>query len=144
MSSAGEAYLEVSIHFDPRRISVGFRTEGQAILYYGLIQQRSFTRDMALDPTVSGRWVSVRLPSRVTDVVASTSCNGFYLCFSSTETASGWHRALLIWKFSAGSTSKLYVERDMPNRRLNEILGISEPPRAKGVSAAHTSAVRKL
>ncbi|KAH9989102.1 hypothetical protein F4779DRAFT_266230 [Xylariaceae sp. FL0662B] len=131
-SNTGNFFLDVSIHFDPRRISIGFRSDYQAFRYSERIMRRSFLRDMALDCQVSGRFVSLRLPSRVTDIMSSTSYEGFYLCFSDAEVASRWQDALLVWRFVSGSATRLYVERDIDNNRLNDMLGIAEPQPTHG------------
>ncbi|KAI1372343.1 hypothetical protein F4677DRAFT_265645 [Hypoxylon crocopeplum] len=96
---ADATFLDVSIQFDPRRISIGFRNEAQVDRYHEIIIKKSFVKKMGLDSQVHGRFLSLRLPSRVTEIISSTSCGGFCLCFSEEVLASQWQEALLVWKF---------------------------------------------
>ncbi|KAI0481669.1 hypothetical protein F4859DRAFT_475550 [Xylaria cf. heliscus] len=125
----GEDYLDLSIEFDPRRVSIGFRNELQASQYKDLICHLQFTVVMRLDPQIHGRFVSVRLPSRVIQIQASTTCDGFYLCTRDADFAKQWKDALMLWKFRRGSTFDLYLERSIRNEDLNRKLHINERPR---------------
>ncbi|KAI2638838.1 hypothetical protein GGS26DRAFT_587609 [Hypomontagnella submonticulosa] len=120
-------YLDVSIKFEPRKITIGFRNNIQANRYHQLMSKEPFVRDMDLNSQVSNRSVSLRLPSRVTEIVSSSSCGGFYIHFSDEQLASEWQKTLLLWKFRDGSKTKLYIDRRIGNSLLNEMLGIPEP-----------------
>ncbi|KAI0383176.1 hypothetical protein F5Y04DRAFT_250797 [Hypomontagnella monticulosa] len=120
--------LDVSIQFEPRTIVIGFRHNFQADQYLLLMKGNRFVDVMDLGvKLVSDRSVSMRLPSRVTEIVSSASSCGFYLCFSDEDLASQWQRALLLWKFREGSRSKLYVDRNIDDGQLNKMLRISKP-----------------
>ncbi|CAJ2504197.1 Uu.00g115910.m01.CDS01 [Anthostomella pinea] len=123
-SNNGCGYLGVSVHFEPRKLTIAFQNEFQAIKSYTLVKDRSFTKDMNLDPSQHRRYVSLRLPSRVTDIVASTACGGFYLHFCDVDVAKGWHKTLLLWKFVDGSSTDLYLARDISQWYLRHILGM--------------------
>ncbi|GAP88107.1 hypothetical protein SAMD00023353_1501310 [Rosellinia necatrix] len=127
MEPATEDYLQLTIQFDPRRVNVGFRNDNQAFQYERLISMRAFTTAMKLDPQRRGRFVSIRLPSRVTDIEASTTYSGFTLCIDDLEFARQWEDALIVWKF-ASSRNQLYIQRDIDNRYLNQLLDICESP----------------
>jgi hypothetical protein len=119
-------YLDVKVEFEPRRISIGFDKQKQAVGYYEAINRTKFSREMDLDIKQRGNYVSVRLPSRVSEIVASTSALGFYLVFSDEELAAQWRANLLLWDFISNSKRKLYVRRGLSNETLNVMFGIED------------------
>ena len=125
------AALDVRVQFQPnngRVIIIGFRHSRQARAYQAKISQSSFHTSMNLSSQViDERFVSIRLPGRVTDIVASTTWHGFYMVFSDQDVAKMWQDRLLLWKFVKGQTMHLYVDRNVDNFRLNEMLGIKAP-----------------
>lgn len=125
-------YLGVSLSLAPTpRVQVQFRTEEQARRYHAQVQGRGIHRRRGLgsqlDPTYKS--VSLRIPSQVIRIEASTRFNGFYLVFSDEHVASEWVDGLLVWRFvhRTNGTSKtdVYVWRDVDDKRLNEALGIT-------------------
>lgn len=68
----------------------------------------------------------MRLPSRVTEVVASSSALGFYLVFSDENLAKQWQENLMVWKFFMNSKRKLYVKRDRNQQGVGKLLGMEE------------------
>ncbi|TGJ78407.1 hypothetical protein E0Z10_g10358 [Xylaria hypoxylon] len=123
---SSENFLNLSIEFNPPRVSVGFRTERQAVQYLDLISCRPFTKTLKLDPQRYGRFVSVRLPSRVAQIEASTTYYGFRLCTKNTEFAKQWKYALILWEYTPNSERNLYLKRDIENEELNALLCIDE------------------
>ncbi|KAF2969773.1 hypothetical protein GQX73_g3858 [Xylaria multiplex] len=126
-----EYYLGLTVEFDPRRVSIGFRNEYQALQYHRLISDEPFTDIMRLDPQIYDRFVSVRLPSRVIQIEASTKYNGFCLCTNDAEFARQWKEALILFRVTPGNELNLYLERDIDNDDLNRLLYIPEHSRKR-------------
>ena len=126
-------YLGVQISLDPKRVSVEFRTEEQAKRYYDQVRNRSIHEKERLDSHLDRRGVSIRLPSRVTGIVASTTYEGFYLVFNDKNLAKDWVNGLLVWNFvsRAGvkSETEAFVVRDVKDDNLNKALGIKPAQR---------------
>jgi len=126
-------YLDVQIRLDPKRVSVEFRTEEQAKRYYDQVRNRSIHETERLDSHLDRRRVSIRLPSRVTGIVASTTYKGFYLVFNDKNLAKDWVNGLLVWSFvsRAGvkSETEAFVVRDVNDDDLNKALGIKSTQR---------------
>lgn len=121
------SYLDVYIQFEPsRRITVGFQDEDIAMAFHTKVKSTAFHKEMDLKSERHGRKVSMRLPSRVTEVVASTSALGFYIVFSDENLAKQWQDNLLIWKFLRNSKRKLYVDRDLSQKGVGQLLGMSK------------------
>ncbi|KAI0440464.1 hypothetical protein F4803DRAFT_527105 [Xylaria telfairii] len=119
-------FLDVIIELDPRRVAIGFRNNEQAAQYKRLISAKSSTQKLKLDPQRHGRLVSVRLPSRVIQLEASTTYNGFILCTNDAHFAKQWKDALMLWDFTSGSRYNLYFKRDIVAKDLNALLHIDE------------------
>ncbi|KAI1149343.1 hypothetical protein F4825DRAFT_453575 [Nemania diffusa] len=140
--SALDPYLEVTLllhchhpnlsPYNGHRIAIGFQSEVQAKEYYRLISQRDFTKTMELYPKRETNSVSLRLPSRVVQITASSKCSGFYIRFKGEQLAKEWQRALLLWEFVSSTTDCLYVERDIGYKKLNEMLHIPDKAESSG------------
>ncbi|KAI3340973.1 hypothetical protein F4824DRAFT_450226 [Ustulina deusta] len=105
-------------------IVVGFHNEQQARQYSNLVFRQPFTQTMGLHPYQHGRHVTLRLPSRVTMVHASTTYGGFYIHFNSADLAKQWRKALLLWQFLPNSENDLYIERLVGKDTLDKFLQI--------------------
>ncbi|KAH8160917.1 hypothetical protein CIB48_g7327 [Xylaria polymorpha] len=123
-----ENFLDLSIEFEPRRVVIGFRNTEQAAQYQFLITAKAFTQTMKLDPRRHDRLVSVRLPSRVLQIEASTAHHGFFLCSKDADFAKQWKEALILWNSMPGNPCNLYLKRDISNEDLNALLCIDERP----------------
>ncbi|KAI1753611.1 hypothetical protein F4782DRAFT_82850 [Xylaria castorea] len=142
-----EFFLDLSIEFDPLKICIGFQNERQAVRYHDLISRQYFTDKMKLNPQIFKRFVSVRLPSRVVQLHASTTHNGFYLCTEDADFAKQWTEALMLWNFTLGrDTHKLYLKRDIATEDLNTLLDSHSnersPPRRREPGSARASRAR--
>lgn len=116
-----------------RRVSIGFRSPQQAEQYGKLVRSKTIHHTERLACKVAGRYVSVRLPARVTEVVAclagpgagASRVGGFYFVFSDPVLAQEWAECLPLWRHVPGSRRKLYVERDVRDDVLHARLGIT-------------------
>lgn len=114
-----------------RRVSIGFRSAQQAEQYGNLARSKTIHHTERLACKVQGRYVSLRLPSRVTEVVAclagpgagASRVGGFYFVFSDPILAQEWQDCLPLWRYVQGSRRKLYIERDVRDDVLNARLG---------------------
>ncbi|GAW23742.1 hypothetical protein ANO14919_133180 [Xylariales sp. No.14919] len=118
--------LDLSVEFDPPRVSIGFRNEGEATKHLELITEKSFTKTMKLDPQIYGRFVSVPLPSKVVKIEASTTYDGFCLCTNEAGFTKQWEEALILWRFTPGGENNLYLKRHIEDEDLNALLLINE------------------
>ncbi|KAK8086655.1 hypothetical protein PG994_001629 [Apiospora phragmitis] len=115
-----------------RRVSIGFRSAQQAEHYGQLVRSKTIHTTERLACKVQGRYVSVRLPTRVTEVVAclagpgagASRVGGFYFVFTDPILAQEWTDCLLLWRYVPGSRRKLYVERDVGDDVLHARLGM--------------------
>ncbi|KAH7011231.1 hypothetical protein EDB80DRAFT_711413 [Ilyonectria destructans] len=121
-SILGVKGLGVEIDLNLNRINIRFRTEAQAIAYCQVLETR--VPDKAATREDGSFVVSIRLPSRVTSIVASTQYGGYYLVFSDPKLADWWNKKLIVWKLIEGSSRKLYVDRYISDESLNHSLGI--------------------
>ena len=116
-----------------RRVSIGFRSPQQAEQYARLVRTKTMHHTERLASKVQGRYVSLRLPARVTEVVAclagpgagASRVGGFYFVFSDPILAQEWVESLPLWRYVPGSRRKLYVERDVRDDVLHARLGIT-------------------
>ncbi|KAK8134296.1 hypothetical protein PG984_006308 [Apiospora sp. TS-2023a] len=123
-----------------RRVSIGFRSPQQAEQYAKLVRSKTIHHTECLASKVQGRYVSVRLPGRVTEVVAclagpgagASRVGGFYFVFSDPILAQEWVECLPLWRYVPGSRRKLYVERDVRDDVLHARLGITTAATAEG------------
>ncbi|CAM1505789.1 Fc.00g114260.m01.CDS01 [Cosmosporella sp. VM-42] len=123
-STGGDRPLNVEIDLEDRRIIITFRTERQARHYNEYIKRKD--QHGAVQSKVKGCDASIRLPTRVTRIVASTNCRGFYIVFNDAAFAKWWEDNLIIWKAVKGSKTKIYVDRDMKDSVINARLGIED------------------
>lgn len=118
-------YRDQSVHID-------FRTRAQADAYLARISRKDMVQREGLAPERSGPTeVSLRLPFRVSKIVASTTCRGFYLVFTDTVLAHDWVASLLIWKRVPGQERWLYVDRFISDRALARLLDPNGGPAAR-------------
>ncbi|KAK8029322.1 hypothetical protein PG991_006378 [Apiospora marii] len=122
-SPAGLGVWVAHNQYRDQRVHIDFRTRAQADAYLDRISRPSIVRteNLALEragPTE----VSLRLPFRVSKIVASTTCRGFYLVFTDTELARDWVASLLIWKTVPGQERWVYVDRFISDRGLARLL----------------------
>lgn len=115
---------------------IDFRTRAQADAYLARISRTSIVQreDMALEKAGPTE-VSLRLPFRVSKIVASTTCRGFYLVFTDTFLARDWVASLLIWKTVPGQERWVYVNRFISDRGLARLLDLG-PDRGPGALIA--------
>ncbi|KAK7920774.1 hypothetical protein PG985_008796 [Apiospora marii] len=121
-----------SPHNGGRRVSIGFRSPQQAEQYAKLVRTKTIHHTEHLASKAQGRYVSLRLPGRVTEVVAclagpgagASRVGGFYFVFSDPVLAQEWVECLPLWRYVPGSRRKLYVERDVRDDVLHARLGI--------------------
>lgn len=125
--------LDLGIDMDSRRLIITFRSVEQATRYYQIVNSRDIGG--ILQCTVSGYDALLRLPSRVTNIVASTSCGGFYLIVGDRDRdlAQWWQREIPFWKFLNGSTRKIYLDRFITDQEINRQLSIYPPAPAPAV-----------
>jgi hypothetical protein len=118
MSPYPYTFLEVHIKFptfDPPTdayISIGFPELRQAKWYHQHIKGTALHHEQNLLSQRKDRMVSVRLPSRFTQISASSKCDGFYFTVSDEGLAEQWVASLVVWKFLQGSKTQLYVTRN--------------------------------
>lgn len=122
VSTPGVKGLGLEINLNLNRINIRFRTEAQAIAYCQFLETR--VPDKTATREDGSCVVAIRLPSRVTSIIASTQYGGFYLVFSDSKLADWWNKKLVVWKFIEGSSRKLYVDRYISDESLNHSLGI--------------------
>ncbi|KAK7948598.1 uncharacterized protein PG986_009484 [Apiospora aurea] len=116
-----------------RRVSIGFRNTQQAEHYAQFVRSKTIHHTERLSCKVQGRYASVRLPTRVTEVVAclagpgagASRVGGFYFVFNDPILAQEWVDCLLLWRHVPGSKRKLYVERDVRDDVLYARLGMA-------------------
>ncbi|KAK7977900.1 hypothetical protein PG996_003950 [Apiospora saccharicola] len=116
-----------------RRVSIGFRSPQQAEQYAKLVRSKMIHHTERLASKVQGRYVSVRLPGRVTEVVAclagpgagASRVGGFYFVFNDPILAQEWVECLPLWHYVPGSRRKLYIERDVRDDVLHARLDIT-------------------
>ncbi|KAK7957233.1 uncharacterized protein PG986_006455 [Apiospora aurea] len=112
-----------------QRVHVDFRTPDQAEAYMSRLRQTSLVQREDLEPEKSHQTeVSLRLPSRVSGIVTSTTYGGFYLMFTDTVLAREWAKSLLIWKSVPDHKCWLYVDRFILNNELSRKLDLDQGP----------------
>ncbi|KAK7980973.1 hypothetical protein PG989_013430 [Apiospora arundinis] len=131
-----------------RRVSIGFRTAQQAAQYGAVVRSKTIHHTERLACKVQGRYASLRLPSRVTEVVAclagplgagaSDRVGGFYFVFSDPVLAQEWQDCLPLWRYVQGSRRKLYVERDVRDEVLHARLGMTAAAAAAAAGGGAT------
>ncbi|KAH8195007.1 hypothetical protein TruAng_010829 [Truncatella angustata] len=111
--------IRVEIKIESRKLILGFRTSSEAESYCRRIQPRTIHQELSLESRQSSEdptEVQLRLPSAITEIVASTSLPsfaGFYFRFRDSDTASRWRKSLVIFESPRGRTRDLYIVRDM-------------------------------
>ncbi|KAI0599156.1 hypothetical protein F4775DRAFT_129205 [Biscogniauxia sp. FL1348] len=120
-----EFRLDVSFYYEPR-IEITFRTKDQAEQYKKLVEKQA-PENMKLNAHVLDTCVSLRVPSCLTSIKASTSNRGLFLCFSDAAVAREWKEALLVVKSTSKDNTTLYVNRDIRDVDLNKLLNSREP-----------------
>ncbi|KAJ8130686.1 hypothetical protein O1611_g2941 [Lasiodiplodia mahajangana] len=126
--------LDVTIDLNTKtpRISVKFAHKSWTSKYYNLIHDHPFTHSMCLSPEKHGKWVSLRLPTRVASIAVDARCHGLIVRFTEHELASQWVGALLIWKQAAGISGEVYIETLVGVEELCGRLQV-EPPRSQAL-----------
>ncbi|KAH7313832.1 hypothetical protein B0I35DRAFT_480482 [Stachybotrys elegans] len=127
-----QQYLGVRISLLPnkRRIIITFPRTFVADKYLEKIENTTANRRIRLEPeklSDDSRSVSLRLPSTVTEIEASSTYGGFFMRFSNEKDARMWQDDLLLWKFAVSSTTSLYVVRNIHEVGLYRKLGVPSP-----------------
>ncbi|KAK6824816.1 hypothetical protein PG987_012310 [Apiospora arundinis] len=146
--SGGGAGTGSSGNSSGRRVSIGFRTAQQAAQYGAVVRSKTIHHTERLACKVQGRYASLRLPSRVTEVVAclagplgagaSDRVGGFYFVFGDPVLAQEWQDCLPLWRYVQGSRRKLYVERDVRDEVLHARLGMTAAAAAAAAGGGAT------
>lgn len=122
--------LKITFNDNTRRVHITFQSTAQAFAYSQYISQRSIVKRETLAVSQTGREVSLRLPSRVSQIVATTTYGGFCFVFDDAQLARDWARSFLVWKFYPQSERRLYVDRFVSGEALNSWVGIPSVPPA--------------
>ncbi|KAK8127291.1 hypothetical protein PG984_008399 [Apiospora sp. TS-2023a] len=138
VSSAAGLGVSITHHqYRDQRVQIEFRTRAQADAYLARISRTSVVERESLAPEKSARnEVSIRLPFRVSKIVASTTCRGFYLEFTDSVLARDWKADLLIWKSVPGQPRWLYVDRDISDEVLRRLLDPDRGPAGENALVA--------
>ncbi len=68
--------------------------------------------------------VSLRLPSRISELEASTSCGGFHFMLSDSVLEDGWVNNMKLWDRDA--EGKVFIKWNLSPRDLDRELGIRD------------------
>ncbi|KAK8059213.1 hypothetical protein PG996_009143 [Apiospora saccharicola] len=129
--------------FRDQRVHIEFRSRAQADAYLARISRTSVVERESLAPEKSALTeVSLRLPFRVSKIVTSTTCRGFYLEFTDTVLARNWKADLLIWKSVPGQQRRLYVDRDISDGALRRLLDSDRGPAGENALVAVYNVIR--
>ncbi|KFA70539.1 hypothetical protein S40285_09850 [Stachybotrys chlorohalonatus IBT 40285] len=95
-----------------RRIIITFPSTAAAVRYLHIIQKTKAHNIIELKSEQlpgDSRSVSLRLPSTVIEIEASTTYGGFLMTFDDENDARMWQKDLLLWRFSDRSKNQVYT-----------------------------------
>lgn len=121
------------IRGEDARVHLSFGSSVQARAYYQILEHSSFQKKLQLAPRVESDdySVSLRLPSRIGEIRATSRRGGFDFVFSDQNLKDGWVKNMRLWDMD--SDGKVFVKWDLAPQDLNRELGIRvvDPPQRK-------------
>ncbi|KAK7915003.1 hypothetical protein PG985_012706 [Apiospora marii] len=112
------------IRGEDARVHISFGSTLQARAYYRILENSSFQKKLQLVPRIESDdySVSMRLPSRISEIRATSRRGGFNFIFSDQNLKDGWVKNMRLWDMD--SDGKVYVKWDLSPQDLNRELGI--------------------
>ncbi|KAK8071824.1 hypothetical protein PG996_005172 [Apiospora saccharicola] len=108
------------------RVHLSFSSQIQARAYCLILKASSFQKNLQLEPALENDDYSVhmRLPSRISEIRASSRLGGFNFIFSDDTLKKGWVKNMRLWDMDGDGG--VFVKWDLSQRDLNKELGIRE------------------
>lgn len=133
------------IRGEDARVHISFGSKEQTQAYKIFLEDSPFQKKLQLDPKIEGdnHSVSMRLPSRIGEIRASSRLGGFNFVFNDKSLKDGWVKNMKLWDMDRDG--KVFVKWDLSPQDLNRELGIRvvEAPKRRPSPPPTSTTVRR-